>query len=119
MTTYWGIPLDSHNVQIADQLVETLAISTNGLVVFNYTDEDTSADTFSPQKLPAGDRPNNIIAPFWTDLVLGSNSVAGDVYYGSVANGDENWAVIEWWNAVEWSEAGSSAEDPRTHSRCG
>lgn len=109
---FWGIPVDSHNVQIADQLIETIAISTNGLVVFNYTDEDTSADTFSPQKLPAGDRPNNIIAPFWTDLVLGSNSVAGDVYYGRVANGDENWAVIEWWNAVEWSEAGSSAEDP-------
>lgn len=109
---FWNIPLDSHNVQIADQLIETLAISTNGLVIFNYTDEDTSADTFSPQELPSGDRPNNIIAPFWTDLVLGSNSVPGDVYYGRVANGDDNWAVIEWWNAIEWTEAGSSAEDP-------
>ena len=109
---FWGIPVDSHKVKIADELVESLAISTNGLVVFNYTDEDTSADTFSPQKLPLGDRPNNIIAPFWTDLVLGSNSVAGDVYYGRVANGDENWAVIEWWNAIEWSETGSSVEDP-------
>ena len=69
---FWNIPLDSHNVQIADQLIETLAISTNGLVIFNYTDEDTSADTFSPQELPSGDRPNNIIAPFWTDFVLGT-----------------------------------------------
>ena len=109
---FWNIPVDSHNVQIADQLIETLAISTNGLVIFNYTDEDTSADTFSPQELPSGDRPNNIIAPFWIDLVLGSNSVPGDVYYGRVANGDDNWAVIEWWNAIEWTEAGSSAEDP-------
>lgn len=109
---FWGIPVDSHNVNIAGELIETIAISTNGLVVFNYTDEDTSAGTFSPQKLPLGDRPNNIIAPFWTDLVLGSNSVAGDVYFGRVANGDENWAVIEWWNAIEWSEEGSSTDDP-------
>ena len=76
---FWGIPVANHNVQIADELIETLAISTNGLVVFNYTDEDTSANTFSPQKLPLAGRPNNVIAPFWTDLVLGSNSVAGDI----------------------------------------
>lgn len=109
---FWGFEIAGLNIQIAGELIETLAISTNGLVVFNYSDEDAAAYTYSPQKLPLRDRPNSIIAPFWTDLVFGSNALEGDVYFGVVADGEENWAVIEWWNAYEWSEEGSSVSDP-------
>jgi hypothetical protein len=109
---FWGFEVAGLNLQIAGERIETLGISTNGLVVFNYTDEDASAYTYSPQKLPLRDRPNSIIAPFWTDLVFGSNAVEGDVYFGIVADGEEDWVVVEWWNAYEWSEAGSSVTDP-------
>ena len=109
---FWGFEVAGLNLQIAGERIETLGISTNGLVVFNYTDEDASAYTYSPQKLPLRDRPNSIIAPFWTDLVFGSNAVEGDVYFGIVADGEEDWVVIEWWNAYEWREAGSSVTDP-------
>jgi hypothetical protein len=109
---FWGFEVAGLNLQIASEPIETLGISTNGLVVFNYTDEDASAYTYSPQKLPLRARPNSIIAPFWTDLVFGSNAVEGDVYFGIVADGEEDWVVIEWWNAYEWSEEGSSVTDP-------
>ena len=109
---FWGFEVAGLNLQIAGELIETLGISTNGLVVFNYTDEDASAYTYSPQKLPLRDRPNSIIAPFWTDLVFGSNAVEGDVYFGVVADGEDSWVVIEWWNAIEWREEGSSITDP-------
>lgn len=109
---FWGFEVAGLNLQIAGERIETLGISTNGLVVFNYTDEDASAYTYSPQKLPLRDRPNSIIAPFWTDLVFGSNAIEGDVYFGIVADGEEDWVVIEWWNAYEWSEEGSSVTDP-------
>ncbi len=98
----WGLPVSNHNVEIAGELIETLAISTNGLVIFNDTEEDTSALTYIPQKLPSGDRPNNIIAPFWTDLVLGDNPAGGDVYFGVVEDVSGNWVVVEWWNASEY-----------------
>ena len=109
---FWGFNVTGLNSQIGGKPIETLAISTNGLVVFNYTDEDTSAYTFTPQKLPLRDRPNSIIAPFWTDLVFGSNALEGDVYFGIVADGEDDWAVVEWWNAYEWSEGGSAEGDP-------
>lgn len=109
---FWGFEVAGLNLQIAGELIETLGISTNGLVVFNYTDEDASAYTYSPQKLPLRARPNSIIAPFWTDLVFGGNAVEGDVYFGIVADGEDDWVVIEWWNAYQWSEEGSSVTDP-------
>ena len=89
----------------AGDTIETLAISTNGLVVTNPTDDDTSANTYSPQKLPLNNRPNNVIAPFWTDLVLGSGVSDGDIFFGIVDNDLDTWVVIEWWNATEYGQA--------------
>ena len=107
---FWGIPVDSHNVQIADQLIETIAISTNGLVVFNYTDEDTLP-------IPLAHKSYLRVTDPTTSLLRSGPTSCSEVIQWQgwllcrVANGDENWFVIEWWNAVEWSEAGSSAED--------
>ena len=102
---FWSIPVTSHNIMRAGDTIETLAISTNGLVVTNPTDDDTSANTYSPQKLPLNNRPNNVIAPFWTDLVLGSGVSDGDIFFGIVDNDLDTWVVIEWWNATEYGQA--------------
>lgn len=99
---FWDFSIASHNITIAGESADRLAISTNGLVVFNYTDDDFSAPTASPQRLPTRARPNSIIAPFWTDLVLGENALGGDVYLGVVEDGADNWVVVEWWNASEY-----------------
>ena len=100
----WGFSIASHGISIAGEAIETLAVSTNGLVVFNYTDDDFYAATASPQRLPAGALPNNIIAPFWTDLVLGDGDSGGDVFFGVVSDESDNWIVVEWWNASEYGE---------------
>lgn len=102
---FWSIPVTDHNILRAGTTIETLAISTNGLVITNYTDEDTSASTYSPQKLPLNNRPNNVIAPFWTDLILGDSVSDGDVFFGVVDNDSDKWVVIEWWNATEYGKA--------------
>ena len=102
---FWNIPVTNHNILRAGENIETLAISTNGLLVTNYTDEDTASSTYSPQKLPLNNRPNNVIAPFWTDLVLGDSVSDGDVFFGIVENDLDKWVVIEWWNATEYGKA--------------
>ena len=103
---FWSVPVTNHNIMLAGATIEKLAVSTNGLVVTNHTDEDISANTYSPQKLPLNNRPNNVIAPFWTDLVLGDGGSDGDVVFGIIENGLDKWVVIEWWNATEYGQAG-------------
>lgn len=103
----WGFEIANQNVQVAGSLIENIAISTNGLMMFNYTDEDVAASNFIPQSLPSAERPNSVIAPFWTDLVLGSHPSGSDVYLGIVQNNTDIWTVIEWWNASEYGNAES------------
>ncbi len=53
------------------------------------------ATTFFNQELPSPSAPNNILAPFWTDLNLG----AGGNWYIAVLNaGPDQFTVYEWEN---------------------
>jgi minor extracellular serine protease Vpr len=99
---FWGFDIANQNIQLAGVTIENIAISTNGLLLFNHTDEDLSGSDFIPQSLPSSERPNSVIAPFWTDLVLGSYSAGSDLLMGVVEDGSDLWTVIEWWNASEY-----------------
>ncbi|MEU4197463.1 S8 family serine peptidase [Kribbella sp. NPDC026611] len=47
----------------------------------------------TPQSLPNPARPNNVLAPFWTDL---DGTGAEGVRVGSLTDGVNAWIVIEW-----------------------
>ena len=56
----------SHAVRFGDRTYSTIGVVTDGYLVVGG---GTSADiAFDPQDMPDPARPNNVIAPYWTDL---------------------------------------------------
>ena len=71
----------------------SLAVDSNGyLVVGPATAEDNNCCQL-PASLPDPARPNNILAPFWTDL---DGTGAPGVYAAILSAGSERWVVVEW-----------------------
>jgi uncharacterized repeat protein (TIGR01451 family) len=98
----------------------TVGFSSNGFV---QPGGATSA-TANNQRLPNTAGPNNVVAPFWTDLhPLGSDgNGAGKMFFANVNSGANNWLVIEWRDVVEfdgtlkysfqiWMRRGGAVED--------
>ena len=78
----------------------SLAIDSNGYVVMGGgTAEDN--DCCDPQTFPDPTRPNNVLAPFWTDLNPGAG---GNIYIGYLSAGPApfRWLVIEWESVPEF-----------------
>jgi hypothetical protein len=69
-----------------------LGITSNGYLVAGGT--NGSADVqFAPQTLPDPVRPNNVLAPYWTDL---DGTGAPGVFIGTLTDGVSTWIVVEW-----------------------
>jgi subtilisin family serine protease len=53
---------------------------------------------FEPQAMPDPDRPNNVLAPFWTDLngEQGTNGGGDGLRVGLLTDGTNDWVVVEW-----------------------
>jgi subtilisin family serine protease len=86
-----------------------LAIDSNGyLVIGGGTAEDN--DCCSPQTFPNPARPNNVLAPFWTDL---NPADGGAIYIAALSAGAPgsgfNWVVVEWEDIPEWGSGGATA----------
>lgn len=60
---------------------------------------DTGDVNFIPQVFPDPDQPNNVIAPFWTDL---DGSAGGNFYAGELTDGVSTWLILEWENVPEY-----------------
>jgi hypothetical protein len=70
----------------------TIGVDSNGYaVVGGGTAEDNECCTLTPIPNPA--RPNNVLAPFWTDL---DGTGAPGIFAGVLTDGVGNWLVIEW-----------------------
>ena len=54
---------------------------------------DAADISFSPQTLPDPARPNNVLAPFWTDL---TGVGAQGIFAASLTDGVSTWIVVEW-----------------------
>ena len=79
------------NFLYAGEVYTRVGISSNGyLVVGGGTGPD---NTFVNQNLPSPNRPNNVLAPFWTDLNPG---VAGALRLGVLTDGVSSWLVADW-----------------------
>ncbi|MET7280515.1 S8 family serine peptidase [Kribbella sp. NPDC005582] len=48
---------------------------------------------FAPQNLPDIAKPNNVLAPYWTDL---NGAGTPGVYVGTLTDGVSTWLVLEW-----------------------
>jgi hypothetical protein len=62
-------------------------------------------DCCSPQTFPDPTRPNNVLAPYWSDLSLDAASGGGAIRVGSLTDGTTSWLVVEWDAVQAWDAA--------------
>jgi hypothetical protein len=71
-----------------------IGVGSNGYIVVGG---GTSSDVaFVPQTMPNPARPNNVIAPYWTDLNPGVATGSNGIRIGTLTNGSDNWIVVDW-----------------------
>jgi len=99
-----------------------IGVVTNGYVVIGG---GTAADVnFFPQTFPNAARPNNVVAPFWTDLNTAAAG-GGSILVNVLSDGTNSWLVVDF-HAVKnfsnatthtgeiWIQLGSSANEQIT-----
>jgi len=70
-----------------------LYFSTNGLITFGAGSWD-----YFGSDIPNDMNPNNLIAPFWFDLRVGSPYNGGAIYYSQGGSAPNRYFVVEWRN---------------------
>jgi len=84
----------------AEEEYTTVGIASNGYLIPGLgSDEDIA---YIPQIFPDPAIPNNVVAPFWTDL---NPEVAGNIYAALLTRDDESWVVIEWEDVPDCDES--------------
>jgi hypothetical protein len=78
-----------------------LQVSSNGYVQAG----DSATNSIANQSLPDPTEPNNLLAPFWTDLNPGA---AGEMRIGTLTDGSDTWIVVDWSGVREFSSAGNT-----------
>lgn len=73
-------------------------VSNGYAVVGGGTGEDVD---FINQVLPDPAPPNNVLAPFWTDL---NPAAGGALRAGLLSGGGNTWLVLDWENVPEWGD---------------
>ncbi|MFL5949221.1 MAG: S8 family serine peptidase [Gaiellaceae bacterium] len=80
-----------------------IGIVTNGYVVLGG---GTAADVnFFPQTFPNPARPNNVIAPFWTDLNTSTTGGGGTILVNVLNDGDSDWIIVDFEGVKNFSNA--------------
>ena len=79
-----------------------IGVVSNGYLVLSGGD---SGDVvYLPQHFPDAARPNNVIAPFWSDLDP-SSAGAGAIRVGELSDGTSHWIVVDWEGVKNFSNA--------------
>jgi hypothetical protein len=87
----------------AGQSYTTLGVSSNGyLVVGGGSGPDNTATN---QNFPNPTRPNNVLAPFWSDLNPG---VGCAVRIGILTDGFDDWIIVDWAGVPNFSGPGTN-----------
>jgi subtilisin family serine protease len=82
----------------AGETYNAIGMVSNGYAVVGGGD---GADVdFINQVLPDPARPNNVLAPFWTDLNPGAG---GALRAATLTDGVNTWLVLDWENVPTWS----------------
>jgi subtilisin family serine protease len=78
-----------------------LGVTSNGYVVVGGgTGQDL---IFMPQTFPNAARPNNVLAPYWTDLNPPAGAPGSGVRIEVLTDGVNDWIVIDWENVPVFS----------------
>jgi len=82
---------DVSDYEFGGETYDVISLVSNGYAIMG---DDTSID-FVPQTFPDPVVPNNVLAPFWTDMNPGATD-GGLLYAAEVGDGVDNWVVLEW-----------------------
>ncbi|WP_243076471.1 S8 family serine peptidase [Microbacterium sp. SS28] len=92
------------NLNVSDftygsEVFTSVGVTSNGyLVVGGATSADVSYD---PSTATGTAPPNNIVAPLWTDLIVGGGA-GGRVLANTLTDGVSDWLVVEWEDVPSW-----------------
>ena len=82
----------------AGEIYDAIGIVSNGYIVVGG---GTGADVnYVNSNLPDAAQPNNVLAPFWTDL---NPATGGQMWINVLTDGTNNWIVVEWEAVPNWS----------------
>jgi hypothetical protein len=71
-----------------------VGVVSNGYLVIGG---GTSADVvFAPQHFPNAAKPNNVVAPMWSDLNPPASPAGSGVRIGTLTDGSTTWLVVDW-----------------------
>lgn len=88
----------------AGQTWTSIGMVSNGYaVVGGGTGDDVQ---YINQNLPDPAQPNNVLAPFWTDL---NPATGGDLRAGYLSDGVNTWLVLDWENVPNYGTAGTNS----------
>jgi subtilisin family serine protease len=73
------------------EVYDRIAVTSNGYAVVGGG--DSSDLDFVPQVFPDPNRPNNVLAPFWTDL---NPAIGGAFRAAFLTDGVDEWLVLDW-----------------------
>jgi subtilisin family serine protease len=84
-----------------DEVYSRIGVTSDGYIVVGG---GTSADVnFVPQTLPDATAPNNVLAPFWTDLNLApAPDGGGAIRVGTLTDGVNAWIVVDYDSVAPW-----------------
>ena len=77
--------------EYAEDTYNRVGVTSNGYIVVGGAVQEDVA--FSPQVFPDPARPNNVLAPFWTDL---DGTGAPGILANVLTDGVNSWIVVEW-----------------------
>ena len=86
------------------EVYNRIGVGSNGYVVIGG---GSNADvSINNQNFPSPTRPNNVIAPYWTDL---NPAAAGALRIGTLTDGADTWIVVDWDAVPEYSSPAKKA----------
>ncbi|WP_417349710.1 S8 family serine peptidase [Ferrimonas sp.] len=92
------------------QEYDYVTVSTNGIVLVGG---GNTSGTWLNRQLPDANQPNNILAPFWTDLDLKGSDTdtagGGNVYWSIVGASGPDWLVVEWAEAKVYGDSSDNS----------
>ncbi len=89
----------------AGETYTKVGFSSNGYVVIGGS-TGPADNSITNQNFPNSTLPNNVLAPFWTDL---NPAAAGALRIGVLTDGVDTWIVLDWAAVREFSTANSNS----------